>query len=181
MSLGLILTGFVGPLNKIHANTGSINPNTFDDSSYTEDELKQIEDIEKDLKFYLEEAGQLTENGYEITDYEAIQERIDNGDKEAQRVLELSEQQDDVVNNQNVSPQSANDFATCVVNKFVSSYGNIARAWMTGAIYTYIKNKQYDLAARLMFNTLVKAGRTANVASLAVEAGIYGYQCRGQW
>ncbi|GIO23013.1 hypothetical protein J11TS1_15940 [Oceanobacillus sp. J11TS1] len=56
--------------------------------------------------------------------------------------------------------------------------GNIARQFLTGAIYQYIKNKQYDLAARLMFNTLVKAGFKVNAIGLAAEAATYGWQCR---
>lgn len=68
-----------------------------------------------------------------------------------------------------------------MVNKFANSYGTIARQFATGTIYTYIKNKQYDLAAQLMAKTLIKAGFKVNAASLAIEAAVYGWQCRGKW
>lgn len=65
-------------------------------------------------------------------------------------------------------------------NKFVDSYGTIARQFLTGAIFTYIKNKEYDLAARLITKTLVKAGFKVNAVGIAAEAALYGWQCRGK-
>lgn len=76
---------------------------------------------------------------------------------------------------------SATSFGKCVVNKMIGSYGNIARQFLNGAIFTYIKTKQYDLAARLMFKTLIKSGMKVNAASLAIELGYYGWKCRGKW
>lgn len=186
LSLSLIVTGLIGPLSQAKANEIEVNDENvmstdeeiLEDSSYTDEELEQIENIEKELQYYFEEVGELTDAGYVIHDREAVQEKADNGDESAQRVLELVPE---VAEPGAITTYSAGTFGTCVVNKFIDSYGTIARAWTTGLVYSYIQNRQYDLAAKIMFKTLTKAGRTANVASIAIEAGIYGYQCRGSW
>ena len=178
MSLGLVFGGLLLPFYE--ASATSINSEGIENGTYSDDELQQIQNIEEELEFYFEEVGELTDNGYVITDYDKIQERIDNGDESAERILELAS----LGENENqgmITPYSADAFAKCVVNKFVSSYGNIARAWNNGLVYTYIKTKQYDLAAQLMAKTLIKAGFKVNAASLAIEAAVYGWQCRGKW
>ena len=140
-------------------------------------EKDELREIEGELKFYFEEIGGLDADGdYRITDWHQLLTRIKAGDETAKRVYEIY-----TAINTDLSISSPKDFAICVVGKFRESYGSIARAFLTGAIYTYIAKKQWDLAARLMFNTLKAAGFKTNAASLAIEAGIYGFQCRKKW
>ena len=153
-----------------------------ENTSYSKDDLEQIEQISEELEFYFEEIGELKADGsYQINDLEALNERLDAGDPTAEKVYEIYTQTSQPSSSSSYQTQSASSFANCVVGKFQDSYGAIARGFLTGAIYQYIKNKQWDLAARLMFNTLKAAGFKTNVAGLAVEAGIYGFQCRGKW
>lgn len=77
-----------------------------------------------------------------------------------------------------IQPIGATSFGKCVVNKVLSSYGNVARQFLNGSILIYIKYKQYDLTARLMFKTLVKAEYKVNAVGLAAVLG-YGWRCRG--
>ncbi|MGN9866366.1 hypothetical protein [Bacillus swezeyi] len=149
---------------------------------FSASELKEINKISEELKFYFEEVGEVDSNGvYRIKNMELLKERSQAGDTTATNVLEIY--QDTSVNKEShgISTRSAKAFAKCVVGKFQESYGYIARGFLTGAVYKYIKNKQWDLAARLMFKTLRAAGFKANIAGLAAEAAIYGFQCRGKW
>lgn len=137
------------------------------------------QEIKMELEFYFDRIGEFDENGnYVIKDEELLKKQIESGDEIATQLYELSK-----LNHSEplVGINGASEFATCVVNKFANSYGTIARQFATGAIYTYIKNKQYDLAAQLMAKTLIKAGFKVNAASLAIEAAVYGWQCRGKW
>lgn len=153
----------------------NFDENDLSDENFTTEELEQIDKIAMDLKFYFEEAGEFTEQGYVVKNEALFQERIKNGDESAERILAS------VRENEMVNASSSTTFAKCVVDKFADSWGNVARAWTTGAVFTYIKNKQYDLAAKVIFKTATKAGRTANVASIAAEIAYYGYLCRGKW
>ncbi|MGE6632467.1 hypothetical protein [Bacillus sp. NPDC077027] len=148
---------------------------TFAINNSAEDVDNSIEDLEATLKFYFDEIGELTDNGYVIKDEDAFNAKILMGDPAALKLKELISQEPAL------STASATSFAKCVVNKMVGSYGNIARQWLSGAIFTYIKTKQYDLAARLMFNSLVKAGIKVNAATVAIEVSYYGWQCRGKF
>ncbi|MDV3451204.1 hypothetical protein VSS76_13420 [Bacillus safensis] len=148
---------------------------TFAINNSAEDVDNSIEDLEAVLKFYFDEIGELTDKGYVIKDEDAFNAKILIGDPAALKLKELISQEPAL------STASAASFGKCVVNKMVGSYGNIARQWLNGAIFTYIKTKQYDLAARLMFNSLVKAGFKVNAATLAIEVSYYGWQCRGKF
>lgn len=143
------------------------------DSEFSPNELKEINKISKQLQIYFEEVGELTENGYIVKNEELLKARIDAGDSTAIMIYEF-------IQLRSIPVLNATAFGKCVVDKFANSYGTIARQFLNGAIFTYIKTKQYDLAARLMFSTLVKAGFKVNAVGLAVEAGIYGWQCRGE-
>lgn len=159
----------------------TVMPGVSEASSYSKEDLIEIKKMEEELRFYFEEVGEFNDYGeYIVKDETLFFEKVEAGDPNALALYELLQ-----LTSENTSPtyeiQSATSFAKCVGNKFVNSYGNIARQFMTGAIFTYIKTKQYDLAARLMFNTLVKAGFKVNAVGLAAEAAMYGWQCRGEW
>ncbi|CUX95618.1 MULTISPECIES: hypothetical protein [Bacillus] len=142
----------------------------------TSDEVSQKE-LAGILKFYFDKVGELTDEGYVIKDKELFDAKVFAGDPAAIKLKELIQADSEPT----FQVASATTFGKCVVNKMVSSYGNIARQWLTGSIFTYIKTKQYDLAAKLIFKSLVKAGFKVNAASLAIELGYYGWQCRGKW
>ncbi|MBP3039295.1 hypothetical protein J9303_07280 [Bacillaceae bacterium Marseille-Q3522] len=134
--------------------------------------------ISEELQFYFETVGEFNENGeYVIKNEQLLRKRIEEGDSNAYKLYELSK----LKYESSYGTNGAYEFGKCVVNKFIGSYGNIARQFLNGWIFIYIKNKQYDLAARLMFDVLKKAGFKVNVVGIAIEAGIYGWQCRNRW
>jgi hypothetical protein len=139
-------------------------------------EFQEIDSISTQLKLYFEEIGEISDsNEYHIYNYDLFEELLTRKDPIAQKIYEI------YFLNDEININSPKKFAKCVVGKFIKSYGSIARAFLTGAIYTYIKKKEWDLAARLMFKTLKAAGFKTNAASLAIEAAIYGWQCRKKW
>ncbi|SFJ73479.1 MULTISPECIES: hypothetical protein [unclassified Bacillus (in: firmicutes)] len=162
----------------------SAEENTTNDIDLTQEEKQETEqlaiEIEKDLKFYFEEVGELTEYGYKITNPALFQEKISANDPTAMNIAEIIGYNQYNKYDKEIQ-RSAASFGKCVANKFINSYGSIARQFLTGAIFTYIKSKQYDLAARLIANTLIKAGFKVNAAGIAVEAATYGWQCRNEW
>lgn len=153
--------------------TPSVSANN---AEFSPEEQKEINKISENLRFYFEEVGELTENGYVVKNAALLQERIAAKDSTAIMIYEFFQ----------LGPKPAfqtlgvTDFAKCIVNKLVGSYGSIARQFLNGAIYTYIKSKQYDLAAKLIANVLVKAGFKVNAAGIAAEVGMYAWQCRGE-
>lgn len=156
--------------------TPSISAATNNEKTMDSEAIKKAE---QELKFYFETVGEFDENGkYIIKNHKLFQEKLDEKDPNAIKLEELSKLNYD---ESMIQPYGATSFAKCVVNKFVHSYGNIARQFMNGAIYGYIKSKQYDLAARLMFKTLTKAGIKVNAVGLAAELSYYGWKCRSAW
>ena len=148
---------------------------------YSKEDLKEIQKMEQELKFYFEVVGEFDDMGnYIVKDENLLLEKVAAGEENAIALYELSQLVKDS-DTPSYEVYSAASFGTCVVDKFIGSYGNIARQFMTGAIFTYIKTNQYDLAARLIFSTLTKAGLKVNVVGLAAEAAWYGWQCRGAW
>lgn len=149
------------------------------ESMYSAEEMREINKIQEELRFYFEEVGELTEQGYVVKNEKLFQDRLNAGESSA---LEISEfiKINYYSGAADIQPMGVADFGKCVVNKFVDSYGTIARQFLTGAIFTYIKNKEYDLAARLITKTLVKAGFKVNAVGIAAEAALYGWQCRGK-
>jgi hypothetical protein len=146
-------------------------------------DLEEMERMSDELEFYFDVIGEFSENGdYIIKNEELLKELIDAGDPNALEVYELSKLSHDSFNPDFENEMnSAATFGKCVVNKMISSYGNIARQFLNGSIYIYIKNKQFDLAAKLMFGTLIKGGIKVNAIGLAAEVAYYGWQCRGAW
>lgn len=143
----------------------------------TLDEQLQIGEIAEALQFYFDEIGQFDQNdNYVITNPEALQKLVDQGDTLAQRVQEIY-----FAESAELGVLSPVNFAKCVAGKFADSYGSIARAFLKGEIFDLIKTKNWSKAAKLMFNVLKAAGKSVSAASLAVEAGVYGWQCRGKW
>ncbi|MBP1082304.1 MULTISPECIES: hypothetical protein [Bacillus] len=149
-------------------------------------------ELEKVLKFYFEEVGEFTDEGYKVKVKELFNAKVSTGDPAAVRLKELMQtdsvssgscQKSEVAGatTSDFQDASATSFGKCVVNKMANSYGNIARQWLQGYIWTYITTKQYDLAARLIFNSLIKAGFKVSAATIAIELGYYGWQCRNEW
>ncbi|WP_226568026.1 hypothetical protein [Bacillus stratosphericus] len=171
----VLLVTFVAP--QISHASEFPNSQVISYSDYGNYSEKEIEEV---LKFYFEEVGELTDEGYVIKNNELFDAKVLAGDSAALKLKELIAL-DSSFQKSGFQVASATTFGKCVVNKMIGSYGNIARQFLNGAIFTYIKTKQYDLAAKLIFNTLVKSGMKVNAASLAIELGYYGWKCRGKW
>ncbi|AAU20284.1 hypothetical protein [Bacillus cereus] len=154
------------------------------DNNLTYEQQQEVDklaiEVEKDLRFYFEEIGELTESGYKITNPALLQEKISANDQTAINIAEIIGYSEYNKYDKEIQ-RSAASFGKCIANKFINSYGNIARQFLSGAIFTYIKSKQYDLAAKLIANTLIRAGFKVNAAGIAVEAAAYGWQCRNEW
>lgn len=170
----LLVTFVVPQISQASEFSNSQVKSYSDSGDYSEKELEEI------LKFYFEEVGELTNEGYVIKNKELFDKKVLEGDPAALKLKELMAS-DSSFQKSSFQVASATSFGKCVVNKMIGSYGNIARQFLNGAIFTYIKTKQYDLAARLMFKTLIKSGMKVNAASLAIELGYYGWKCRGKW
>ncbi|WII38590.1 hypothetical protein [Paenibacillus thiaminolyticus] len=149
------------------------------ESAYSAEEMREINKIQEELRFYFEEVGELTEQGYVVKNEKLFQERLTAGDPSAIKLTQFMATKY-YSGAADIQPMGVADFGKCVVNKFVDSYGTIARGFLTGAIFTYIKNQEYKLAAKLIAQTLVKAGFKVNAAGIAIEAATYGWQCRGE-
>ncbi|WP_307892572.1 hypothetical protein [Bacillus swezeyi] len=171
----VLLVTFVAPQISQASEFPNSQVKSYSDyGNYSEKELEEV------LKFYFEEVGELTDEGYVIKNNELFDAKVLAGDPAALKLKELIAS-DSSFQKSGFQVASATSFGKCVVNKMIGSYGNIARQFLNGAIFTYIKTKQYDLAARLIFKTLVKSGMKVNAASLAIELGYYGWKCRGKW
>src|SRR5699024_5553851 len=100
---------------------------------YSKEELKEIQKMEEEMKFYFEVVGEFDEQGaYVIKDEELLLEKVAEGDQNAIDLYELSQ-----LTSENEIPSyemyGAASFGKCVVNKFAKSYGNVARQFLTGA------------------------------------------------
>lgn len=156
---------------------GQMNAMGADDAAFSHDEQQEIMEMANALRFYFDEIGQFDDQGrYQITDVAALEKLMANGDVLALRVHEIY-----FNGSSELGTEDAVDFAKCVAGKFADSYGSIARAFLKGEIFDLLKKKDWGKAAQLMFKVLRAAGKSASAASLAVEAGIYGWQCRGKW
>ncbi|MBW7636575.1 hypothetical protein K1I48_24600, partial [Bacillus licheniformis] len=84
------------------------------------------------LKFYFEEVGELTNEGYVIKNKELFDKKVLEGDPAALKLKELIAS-DSSFQKSSFQVASATSFGKCVVNKMIGSYGNIARQFLNGA------------------------------------------------
>lgn len=126
----------------------------------------------KELKFYFDEVGEIDEDGeYIIYDIEPLKEKAKN-DETAQEILDLYEKNKDVP-----VPEGVGSYVSCIVDKFVASYGDLFKAFFKGAILDYIKKKQWLKAAKLLVKSAAKAGFKGSAVSLAASLALYAAQC----
>ena len=141
--------------------------------------------LEYKFEYFYEEIGELTSEGYVIHDQKAFDKKVEEGDAfalELQSIMEkekIKEMQ--ALRNGEVSTFGAGSFASCVMDEFAGDFTNDVKLITNGVLYSYIINKQWNLAAQSMVKLLARQGFKTNVVTMAAQLSYYGFVCRGSW
>jgi len=166
-------------------------------SNHIKEEQAFVDETAEDFEFLFEEASKNVNGVYVDIDKEAIGERFgyQNVEKVVAFIEFVNQNSIEVTPNDfshriglpnhlsNISYESGyndielNSYFGCIKNEFAKAYGSVIKAFFTGAILNYIKNKQYQKAAKLLVKAAARAGLRLSVAVLIVEMGWFATKC----
>lgn len=174
--IGLILVAFLMVFSIFGTSMASAE-------SYEGNNLEKT--LEMKMKYYYEDIGELTSDGYVIHDQEAFDKRVEEGDVfalELQSIMEKEKIKElQSLRSGEVSTFGAGSFVSCIGNRFAEDFTNDVKLILNGNLYYYIATKQFDIAAKELAGFLKRQGFRANAVTMAAQLTYYGFLCRNAW
>lgn len=104
----------------------------------------------EELKFYFEEVGTLTDNGYRVENPELLKERAESGDQGASAVYNAYLENIDKEPPQFTTQNAFTDFAQCFIEEAFGTYIAAIRGDLAGALIGAIQDGLWDEAVILI-------------------------------
>lgn len=140
-----------------------------------EEQVRQ--QLVKELKFYFEEVGTMSDSGYRIENPELLRERAESGDQSAVVVYNV------YVNNESsqfTTQNALTDYAGCVIENAFGVYVALIRGDLAEALVSAIQDGLWDeaavLVARITGLALPSVNAAVTIAQLAAAAIVCGLQ-----
>lgn len=167
-------------------------------NNYTNKEQAFVDETAKDFEFLFKGASKFVNGMYVDIDNKEFGKRVgcQNAEKAVAFIQFVNQNNIEVAPNEssrhsisipshlsNILYKSGyndielNNYFDCMKNEFARAYSSIIKAFFTGAILNYIKNRQYKKTAKLLVKAAARAGLRLSVAVLIVEMGWFATKC----